>query len=178
MQSPYKIAKQRDSACLHSNALNHSRPFLLTLNTIMTTHTSKACCERPAAISERYNVKGTYQTIANTKCYIIGPKNARKAVYFIYDVFGYTSPTLQGADILTAKGKEQYLVIVPDLFDGRAVQAEWFADRDKPEHRQKIAQFMSRLQDSKPHVQRVLEILKAAMEEFTSVESWGTIGCE
>jgi dienelactone hydrolase len=144
----------------------------------MTTHTSKACCERPAAISEGYNPKGAYHTIANTKCYITGPKVSRKAIYVIYDVFGYTSPTLQGADILAAKGKEPYLVIVPDVFDGNPVQLEWFADRDKPEHQQKIGEYMSRLQDPKPHVQRVLEILEAAKGEFTSVERWGTIGCK
>ena len=144
----------------------------------MTTHTSKACCERPVAVAEGYTANGAYQTLANSKCYVTGPRDAQKAVYFLFDVFGFTNPTLQGADILGAKGKEPYLVIVPDLFDGKPVQPEWFADKDKPEHQQKIGEFMSKLQDPKPHIERVQEILKAAKEEFKSVESWGTIGCE
>lgn len=144
----------------------------------MTTHTSKACCSLPAAISEGYEPQGTYQTIANTKCYVTGPKDAQKAIYDMYDVFGFTNNTLQGADILATKGKEPYLVIVPDLFDGQPVQPEWFADREKEENQQKISAFMSKLQDSEPHVRRVLEVLTAAKEEFTSVDSWGAIGCQ
>jgi dienelactone hydrolase len=141
----------------------------------MSTHTSKACCERPAAVTENYTPQGTYQTVGNTKCYITGPKDAYKAIYFIYDVFGFTNPSLQGADILASQGKEPYLVIMPDLFDGKPVQPEWFADREA--HKDKISAFMSKLQDPEPHVKQVLDILVAAKEEFKDVQSWGAIGC-
>lgn len=93
----------------------------------------------------------------------------------IYDVFGFTSPSLQGADILALKGREPHLVIMPDLFDSNPVQPEWFADKEA--HKDKISAFMAQLQDPKPHVERVLEILAAAKEVFSGVESWGAIGC-
>jgi hypothetical protein len=144
----------------------------------MTTHSSKACCETPAAVSEDYTAQGTYQTIANTKCYITGPRDAQKAIYLIYDVFGFTDPTLQGAEILASQGQHPYLVIIPDLFDGQPVQPEWYANKEEEENKKKIAEFISKLQDPIPHVKRVLEIQVAAKEEFTTVESWGVIGCK
>ena len=156
--------------CFQINATLPPAPLIK-----MSTHTSKACCERPAAVPENYTPQGTYQTIGNTKCYITGPKDARKAIYFIYDIFGLTNPSLQGADILASKGKEPYLVIMPDLFDGQPVQPEWIADREA--NKEKISAFMSKLQDPEPHIKRVLDILAAAKEEFTGVQSWGTIGC-
>ena len=144
----------------------------------MTTHSSKACCETPAAVSEGYTARGAYQTIANTRCYIAGPKDAQKAIYLIYDVFGFTDPTLQGADILASKGQQKYLVIVPDLFDGQPIQPEWYANEEEEENKKKIAEFISKIKDPKPHVERALEIQASAKEEFNSVESWGVIGCE
>ena len=143
----------------------------------MTTHDSKACCERPAALSEGYSPRGSYQTLASTRCYITGPRDAKKAVYFIYDVFGFTDPTLQGADILASRGKEEYLVVVPDFFDGKPVQPEWFA-RDTEEKCQKIADFMAGIADPKPHIERMDKVLNAAKDEFSNVKGWASIGCE
>ena len=143
----------------------------------MSTHTSKACCETPAAVSEGYAPKGTYETFSNTKCYITGPKFAKKAIFFVFDIFGFTEQTLQGADILASGGKEEYLVVMPDLFDGKPVQPEWFA-RDTEEKKQKVAQFMAGIQDPQPHIDRIQNVLEAAKGGFSRVEKWGAIGCK
>lgn len=139
----------------------------------MSTHESKACRERPpAAIDEGYTPKGNYETYANLKCYVTGPKDAKKAIYFIYDVFGFEMPTLQGADILSSTG---YLVVMPDFFDGAPVKREWFA-RDTEEKKEKIAQFMTRISDPKPYIEKVYAILTALKQAYHA-ESWGAIGC-
>ncbi|EME81278.1 uncharacterized protein MYCFIDRAFT_215904 [Pseudocercospora fijiensis CIRAD86] len=70
---------------------------------------SEACCQTPTA---SYTPKGTYKTLApNTKTYIVGPPTAKKAIFFLSDVFGEKIPTVQGADMLASRG--DYLVCMP-----------------------------------------------------------------
>ena len=144
----------------------------------MTTHTSKACCERPVAVAANYTPSGKYEEIASTKFYITGSSTAKKAIFFMYDVFGYTPQTLQGADILATKGLEPYLVIIPDLLDGKPAQPAWFMDPEAEENKAPMAKFMARLQDGEGHVKRVLDLAGAAREKYPSAEKWGAIGCE
>lgn len=52
---------------------------------------------------------------------VTGPASADKAIFFIFDIFGYFPQTLQGADILATSDKDQpYQVFMPDFFDGKA----------------------------------------------------------
>lgn len=141
----------------------------------MTTNSSKACRETPAAVSEGYEAQGSYQTISDTRCYIIGPSDATRAIFYLYDVFGFTEQTLQGADILASKGTRPYLVIIPDLFDGKPIQPEWFA-RDTEEKKQKIDDFMAAIRNPTPYIERIHRIFDAAVQKFPGVERWGTIG--
>ena len=144
-----------------------------------STTGSKACCERPAVVASGYQPKGHYETYANTNFYIAGPSNAKKAIFFLYDVFGFTEQTLQGADILAANkaGDSEYLVVMPDLFDGKPIKMEWFA-RDTEEKRQNVAEFMKIISDPKPYLDRILKLNDALKLQFPRVERWGTIGCE
>ena len=143
----------------------------------MATVDSKACCETPVAVSEGYTTKGSYQTIADTKCYIAGPTTAKNAIYFVYDIFGFTEQTLQGADILASGGKEENLVLIPDFFDGNPMRAEWMS-QDTEDNKQKIATFRASVKEISPFLERLHKVLGAAKKEFTSVERWGTIGCK
>lgn len=142
----------------------------------MTTHASAACCSRPTAIATDYKPTGQYQTVGTTNYYITGPSGAKKAIFFMYDVFGFTPQTLQGADILAGKGKEPYLVMIPDLFDGQPAQAGWFA-RDTEEKKAKIAEFMGRL-NAEAHVNSVLQCAGEVKGKYDAVETWGAIGCK
>ncbi|KAF2173670.1 hypothetical protein M409DRAFT_61980 [Zasmidium cellare ATCC 36951] len=88
-----------------------------------STHSSAACCSTPVPkATADYTPKGTYQTLANTKTYITGPASATKALFHIYDIFGFRTPTLQGADILASAG---YLVVMPDFFAGSPAEPAW-----------------------------------------------------
>lgn len=139
----------------------------------MSTHASKACCEHPpAAIDEGYSPKGSYETHANLSCYVTGPKDAKKAIYFVYDVFGFQMPTIQGADILSSTG---CLVVMPDFFEGAPVKKDWFA-RDTEEKKEHIAQFMKRISDPKPYIAKLHAVLTAIKQAYP-IESWGAIGC-
>lgn len=102
-----------------------------------------------------------------------GSATSKTGILFVYDVFGYTPQTLQGADILS----ETSFVVVPDFFEGNAAKKEWFA-RDTEEKRQNIENFMKSRTDPGPSVTRItgadgiMAELKALYPEMT----WGAIG--
>ena len=59
---------------------------------------------------------------------VTGPDDAKKAILFIFDVFGYFPQSLQGADILANSDDHQkYKVFIPDWFDGKPCPIEWYA---------------------------------------------------
>jgi hypothetical protein len=58
---------------------------------------------------------------------VTGPSNASKAIFFIYDIFGYFPQSIQGADILSTSDKDnQYQVFVPDFFEGKPADISWY----------------------------------------------------
>ncbi|KAL6252556.1 hypothetical protein RBB50_000275 [Rhinocladiella similis] len=102
--------------------------------------------------------------------YRTGPLTAKKAIMHVYDLFGYTNQTFQGADMLSTQGKEPYLVLMPDFIGSRkAAKLEWFepgadkqalhnliADVTSKEQMDLIAQVVGMVQSdpSYAHVQR------------------------
>ncbi|KAK9686181.1 hypothetical protein K7432_015247 [Basidiobolus ranarum] len=48
---------------------------------------NEACCSLPPAISD-YTPKGTFEKVDDLPVYFVGPKDAKKAVVLIYDIFG------------------------------------------------------------------------------------------
>ncbi|KAJ3158726.1 hypothetical protein HDU86_002691 [Geranomyces michiganensis] len=75
-----------------------------------------ACCSIPAVIATGYTPKGSMTTLADQKIYSVGPADSPKVVICVYDIFGYTSQTQQGADrIAEATG---FRVIMPDFLQG------------------------------------------------------------
>lgn len=86
----------------------------------MSAHQSPACCSVPPVITDEYKGKGEYKTINGLKTYVTGPADAKSAVLYIYDIFGYFPQTIQGADILSSGDKENnHLVLMPDWFQGK-----------------------------------------------------------
>jgi hypothetical protein len=63
----------------------------------MSIPISKACCTIPAVVQEDYTPKGDYTEFDGMKTYITGPADSKRALLFVYDVFGLASQTLQGA---------------------------------------------------------------------------------
>jgi len=78
-----------------------------------TAHTSTACCTIPAVQAD-YTAKGTYKQYgAFDRVYVTGDKS-ETALIIVFDIFGYASQTLQGADILAKATGAQ--VLMPDFF--------------------------------------------------------------
>lgn len=104
---------------------------------------SAACCNIPPVISSGYTPKGSYETIGGLKTCryhyflsainevlttptdVSGPASAKKALFIVYDIFGYFEQTLQGADILAHGAKEEYQVFMPDFFEGNPADIAW-----------------------------------------------------
>nr|POE77812.1 putative aim2 family protein [Quercus suber] len=139
----------------------------------MTTHSSKACCELPPIISEGYEPKGAYETIGKFSTYITGPPDAKKAIFFMYDIFGFQAPTLQGADILSSFG---YKVVMPDLLEGSPAQLDWYLNTEAGDNKQKFGAFLGRIRDPQPHLENISTILAEVKQKYPAIESWGSIG--
>jgi dienelactone hydrolase len=148
---------------------------MLKMTSTNETHTSAACCSAPVPQSTTtYTTKGTTRNLAETTCYITGPTDAKKAIFFIYDVFGFQDPTWQGADVLASAG---YLVIMPNFFDDNAARTEWMSLPDDKKKELFGGWLSKNIADQKPHLARLHRILDAAKKEYSSVQSWGAIGC-
>lgn len=136
--------------------------------------TEDACCKLPPASSD-YSPKGTWDTVSGLKTYITGPSDAKRAIVFIYDIFGPAPQTLQGADRLA--DSLNALVIVPDFFKGVYAQPTWMpADT---EEKKKIFQKFRTEQASIPdNVAKLIELRKAAGDKWGNVgeDGWGVFG--
>ena len=57
-----------------------------------TMSQSHACCTVPPVISHGYKEKGEYITVQGMKTYTTGPKDAKKAILVLFDIFGQVLP--------------------------------------------------------------------------------------
>ncbi|KAJ1675471.1 hypothetical protein EV182_001195, partial [Spiromyces aspiralis] len=74
-----------------------------------------SCCNTPPVRAD-YTPKGETIKINDRDCYVVGDKSAKRAIIYIYDIFGFHSNAYQGCDILSAKG---FRVFMPDIFKGK-----------------------------------------------------------
>lgn len=121
-------------------------PKALSIQTLYPTRRFKmsgespTCFTLPAVTAGNYESKGKYQKVnglnacMETRTYcpsrltwrsvdVTGPSSASKAILHVYDVFGITPQTLQGADRLAAA--LGVLVVMPDWFKGEPMQSDW-----------------------------------------------------
>ncbi|KAI0123295.1 dienelactone hydrolase family protein [Xylariales sp. AK1849] len=136
--------------------------------------TGDACDKLPPA-SLDYSPKGTWDTVAGLKTYITGPSNPSKAIILVYDIFGPSPQTLQGADRLFAS--LDALVIVPDFFEGSYVDPSW-TPPDTDEKKALLQKFRSETAAIPSNLEKFIEVRKAAGEKWSSVgdEHWGVFG--
>lgn len=134
------------------------------------------CCPAAAPkvnVEVNYTPKGAYETYGGFKNYITGSKDAKRAVFFIYDIFGYFPQTIQGADIL-AEALDA-LVVMPDLFEGEPCDYSIYpADND--EKKAKLQEFWKAKADFGKNQAAASQITRALKDEFKSVEKWAIIG--
>ncbi|KAI9018483.1 Alpha/Beta hydrolase protein [Phycomyces nitens] len=87
-----------------------------------------ACCTIPPVKSD-YQPTGVTETIGDLTVYRAGPKDAKKAILVIYDIFGFYPNTKQFCDILA--NHCGYKVIMPDFFYGKPYKPEDMGDIPK-----------------------------------------------
>ncbi|SPC66980.1 related to AIM2 - cytoplasmic protein involved in mitochondrial function or organization [Ustilago sp. UG-2017b] len=137
-----------------NSSLNTNRIFAT-----MAANTNQACCTIPPVKSD-YSPKGTTEKIGGLDAYVIGPKDAKKAIVVVYDVFGYWPTTKQGADLLAEATKAR--IVMPDFFRGKPIAQEDYPPKTE-EKKQKFQNFFKSTGDfsaRKPEVEAVADALK------------------
>ena len=107
-----------------------------------------------------------------------GSAQAHKGILYIFDIFGFSSQTLQGADILATGGGgggDDYLVVMPDFFEGATMQQEWFPT-DTEEKKAKAQNFMAGPADISKAVPRAGKVMQELRVKYPHMEDWSAIG--
>ncbi|KAI7857440.1 Alpha/Beta hydrolase protein [Circinella umbellata] len=90
----------------------------------------KSCCTI-APVDSTYQPVGTVENVGihELPTYIVGPKDAKKAIVVLYDIFGFHNNTKQFCDVLA--NNCGYKVVMPDFFRGEPYKPEWMGDMDR-----------------------------------------------
>ncbi|KAG2227850.1 hypothetical protein INT45_002088 [Circinella minor] len=90
----------------------------------------KSCCTI-APVDSTYQPVGTVENVGihELPTYIVGPKDAKKAIVVLYDIFGLHNNTKQFCDVLA--NNCGYKVVMPDFFRGEPYKHEWMGDVDR-----------------------------------------------
>ncbi|KAJ5771562.1 hypothetical protein N7520_002091 [Penicillium odoratum] len=133
----------------------------------------EACRTIPPVISQDYTPQGEYETLAGLKTYITGNASSTIGLVDIYDIFGLSNQTLQGADLLAQRLNA--LVLVPDFFEGDALSHDT-VPVDTEQKQKIIGDFLA----SKADIPRSVSVLVGAVEQYRTkfplVTKWGAFG--
>ncbi|KAF9894510.1 hypothetical protein FE257_006394 [Aspergillus nanangensis] len=129
----------------------------------------EACRTIPPVVPQDYSPTGTYQTLAD----VTGPKDAVAGIVDIYDIFGMSSQTIQGADMLAARLNA--LVLIPDFFHGAAAQHDW-VPADTEEKKQLLADLVANQASIPKNVDVLRQAIPVYETEFPSVKKWAALG--
>ncbi|KAK7981457.1 hypothetical protein PG988_003695 [Apiospora saccharicola] len=142
-----------------------------TMSTMPATHGhNEACCNIPPIEASGYTAKGRYEQLGGMKTYVTGPAQATRGVISVFDIFGYTDQTLQGADMLGNKHK----VFMPDWFHGNPCPTEWFPP-DTEEKQKLVGEFFGK---NMPNcvADMLPDYAKALKAAHPTIQSWAIIG--
>lgn len=101
-------------------------------------------------------------------------ETATSGIVLIYDIFGFASQTLQGADILATSDKHhQYKVFIPDFLLGEYAQKERFAnDEVKKLHLPNWFKFHG----PPTAIKQMPDTLNSLNESYNKIDKWGCLG--
>ncbi|KAL8776081.1 MAG: hypothetical protein Q9213_008394 [Squamulea squamosa] len=137
---------------------------------------SEACCTVPPAVVDNYKPKGDYIDLDGMQVYTTGPPTATSAIFIIYDIFGFSSQVLQGADILAhADQSHQYQVFVPDFFYGKPLSHDVFPP-DNEDKKKQLGEFFAGPANPQETVKKVPGLVKKLGEKYTGIKKWGSLG--
>ncbi|RCI04753.1 hypothetical protein CU098_008397 [Rhizopus stolonifer] len=129
---------------------------------------TKACCTLPPVQSD-YTPVGAVEKIDDLDVYTIGPKDAKKAVLVIYDIFGFHPNTMQFCDILAKNCG--WKVVMPDFLRGDY----WNFERGDMSALIAWITKVGTLENMTPDINRVQEQLKKDGAESAAIVGfcWG-----
>ncbi|KAL9010839.1 MAG: hypothetical protein Q9173_004259 [Seirophora scorigena] len=105
-----------------------------------------------------------------------GPSGATSAVFIIYDIFGFSSQALQGADILAhVDESHQYQVFMPDFFLGKPLPLSVFPP-DTDEKKKQMGDFFAGPANPPDTAKKVPELVKNLGQKYTGIQKWGSLG--
>ncbi|BDD64357.1 hypothetical protein MAP00_009182 [Monascus purpureus] len=105
--------------------------------------------------------------------HIITPPTPKTGIIDIYDIFGLSPQTLQGADILSRTSNA--VVLVPDFLKGNYVLPEWIPP-DTEEKKKQFTRVMSESANPAANAEVLLRVVEEAKRRFPSVTAWGGVG--
>ncbi|KAF2717107.1 hypothetical protein K431DRAFT_288856 [Polychaeton citri CBS 116435] len=142
----------------------------------MSQH-SNACCSIAPKASPKYDIKGEFIEVNGLKTYKTGPASAKKAILIVYDIFGFSPQSLQGADLLAYSNKsEEYQVYIPDFLLGQYADHTWFPP-DTPEKGAAMGAFFQGPANPVTTVGKVPGVVEAIKAESCGVlGAWGIVG--
>ncbi|KAG9606251.1 alpha/beta-hydrolase, partial [Aureobasidium melanogenum] len=142
----------------------------------MSQH-SKACCNIAPKASPEYNNKGEFIEYDGHKTYKTGPTSVKKAILIIYDIFGFSPQSLQGADLLAYGNEdEQYQVYMPDFLLGQYADHTWFPP-DTAEKGQAMGAFFQGPANPVATVQKIPGLVRTITERSSgTIVSWAVVG--
>ncbi|QSZ30782.1 hypothetical protein DSL72_000340 [Monilinia vaccinii-corymbosi] len=148
------------------------------------TQPSAACCKgTPISLhGPEYKLRGDFIDIDGSKYYVTGPTNGTSGILLVYDIFGFWTQTLLGADILSAiktpSSPQGIKVFVPDFFGpgNEADIAYWPADTvEKLDYFFKVFREQADQEKNLKKLEGFMQVLKER-DEASDVKSWGVAG--
>ena len=107
---------------------------------------------------------------------VVGDKDAKFGLLFIFDIFGYFPQTLQGADILAYGNKERsYQVFMPDFFEGKPADSSWYPP-DNEDKKKKLGEFFAGPAAGKKTAPRIPMLVNILKEKYSNITTWGIVG--
>ena len=100
-----------------------------------------------------------------------------KAILIVYDIFGFSSQSLQGADLLAYGNEdEQYQVYVPDFLLGQYADHTWFPP-DTAAKGQAMGTFFEGPADPMTTVQKIPGLVHTITKSAEGgIQSWAVVG--
>lgn len=103
---------------------------------------------------------------------VTGPESATKAIFVLYDIFGYSHPIIRGVDKLADAG---FRVFMPDFFEGNPAPMS-LMPLDGPPDEDAMDKFCAERGDTKKTMKRMSELLKHCEKLQPSIKTWGLLG--
>lgn len=139
-------------------------------------NTCESRYSNPFQTSDRHKSTSTpniSSTVPLTNPDTTGTLISRTAIIDIYDIFGISAQTIQGADLLAARLNT--LVLVPDFFKGHGARQDWIP-MDTPEKEKALMGFFKEYAQFEPNVGVLRGLVDEYKEVFPAVEKWGVFG--